>query len=98
MDITNAFEVTLKMLSIGGAFATLILFLGEQKAIIARNRRRIERLESALTKAERTVCSLSAAVNNSQIRLNHLEEFLDRNTDFAPVITRTDFDFGGRYK
>ena len=98
MDITNAFEIASKVLSIGGAFAALILVLGEQKAIIARNRRRIERLESDLENLEDIVRSLSAAENNIQIKLNHVEDYLDRTTDFAPVITRTDFDFGGRYK
>lgn len=98
MDITNAFELTVKVLSIGGTFSALVLFLAEQKATIARNRRRIERLESALEKAEKEIYSLIAVINNTQIKLTHIEEFLDRNTDFSPVITRTDFDLSGRYK
>lgn len=91
MDVTNAFEIASKVLSVGGAFATLILVLGKQKAIIARNRRRIEKLESDLEKLKDIARSLGADMNNIQIKLNHAEKFLDRTTDFAPVITSTDF-------
>ena len=96
MNIPNAFEIASTVIPVVSAFAALILVLGEQKAIIARNRRRIERLENSLEASEKNVHSLNATVNNIQIKLHHVENYLDRTTDFAPVITRTDFDFDGR--
>ena len=98
MDIPNAFEIASKVLPVGSAFAALILVIGEQKAIVDRNRRRIQKLENDLKASEEIVRSLSATVNNTQIKLHYVENFLDRTTDFAPVITRTDFDFDGRQK
>ena len=98
MDTINVLEIVLKVLSIGGALVMLVLAFEKQKSIIARNRCRIEKVENDLEKLEDIAQSLIAAANNTQIKLNHVENFLDRSTDFAPVITPQDFEFGGRYK
>ena len=98
MDIIDAFEIALKVLSVGGAFAMLILVFERQKSITTRNRCRIEKIESDLEKLEDIARSLNTGANNTQIKLNHVENFLDRSTDFAPVITPQDFEFGGKYK